>query len=198
MKNIDRIRMMDTDQLAKFLTDNGAETPLDFCQGCEHYLGEEQDCPECEYNDDLKAWKNWLNRKVPGEADLPERTYTQICSELYGIPASQYDLIYRTNLAEVEKALGFPLYRWQKEYICSGGEEFRRIGKTTARHLRLLITRAPNEMHHLSRGLSQTLRDFDNEITSLKMLKDKLTAAGIAVNKIKVTGRKAINRTEDL
>ena len=64
VKNIDRLRQMNTDQLAHFLTDSNADTPLDFCQGCEHYLGEEYDCPECEYNDDEKAWRAWLERKV--------------------------------------------------------------------------------------------------------------------------------------
>ena len=64
MKNIDRLRNMTTRELAKFLINCSAETPLDFCQGCEEYKGEENDCKGCAYNDDLKAWQQWLEREV--------------------------------------------------------------------------------------------------------------------------------------
>ena len=198
---------MDTDQLAKFLADNGAETPLDFCQGCEHYLGEEQDCPECEYNDDQKAWKNWLNREAPEDQEenkCLERSYTAMMFDLYGIPTKKQDEMFNTKeifgtpLAAVEQAINFKLYRWVKEYLITGNDEFRRTGMTTARHLRMLLTDAPNRTHNLSRGLSQPVLRFEFEMCSLRALKQRLAAAGIKTNTIKITGWHGTNYTEVL
>ena len=67
MQNIDVLRQMSIDELTRFLVNNGAETPLDFCQGCEKYSGEDCDCGPCEYNDEVKAWKQWLGREVKDE-----------------------------------------------------------------------------------------------------------------------------------
>ena len=205
MKNIDRIRMMGTGQLAKFLTDNGAETPLDFCQGCEHYLGEEQDCPECEYNDDQKAWKNWLNREAPEDQEenkCLERSYTAMMHDMYGIPTKRQDeafcteKIFGTTLAAVEQALGFKLYKWVKDYLITGSDEFRRTGETTARHLRLLLYNAPNETHYLAKG-KRRFTQFEFEMCQLRAVRNRLAAAGIKTNKIKVTGWHS-SGTEDL
>ena len=67
MRNIERIRAMDADQLADFLVESGAEVPTEFCdilcvlvEGCEECLF----CGPC---GDRKAWKIWLESEYDGE-----------------------------------------------------------------------------------------------------------------------------------
>lgn len=60
MKNIDRIRKMSVEELAGFLADRGAEPPVDLCTNCEYHKNAY--CKRCQYTDEAKAWKDWLER----------------------------------------------------------------------------------------------------------------------------------------
>ncbi len=67
MRNIERIRAMDADQLADFLVESGAEVPTEFCdilcvlvEGCE-------ECLFCGPGGDRKAWKIWLESEYDRE-----------------------------------------------------------------------------------------------------------------------------------
>ena len=64
MKNLEKIRAMSREELAKFLTNSGAETPLDFCEGCANYKGGSHDCRKCIYSDDEAAWNESLEREA--------------------------------------------------------------------------------------------------------------------------------------
>lgn len=207
MKNIDRIRSLSKEELAKFLTNSGAETPLDFYEGCENYKGGSHDCRECSYSDDEAAWNAWLERETPEgqeENKCLERSYTAMMNDLYGIPTKKQDEMFNTKeifgtpLAAVEQAINFKLYRWVKEYLITGNDELRQTGMTTARHLRMLLTDAPNKTYNLSRGLSQTVSRFEFEMRYLRALKQRLAAAGIKTNTIKITGWHGTNYTEVL
>ena len=59
MRNIDRIRAMDAEQLAGFLAESGAPVPTEFCD----VLCAVEDCDECGFcgaAGDKEAWKIWL------------------------------------------------------------------------------------------------------------------------------------------
>lgn len=59
MRNIERIRAMDAEQLASFLVEHGAEVPTEFCDN----LCFGQSCDGCPYvgeDGDRRAWKEWL------------------------------------------------------------------------------------------------------------------------------------------
>lgn len=148
------------------------------CKDCKYYEAEENKCLE--------------------------RSYTAMMNDLYGIPTKKQDEIFNTKeifgtpLAAVEQAINFKLYRWVKEYLITGNDEFRQTGMTTARHLRMLLTDAPNKTYNLSRGLSQTVSRFEFEMCYLRALKQRLAAAGIKTNTIKITGWHGTNYTEVL
>lgn len=59
MRNIERIRTMDAEQLAGFLVENYAEVPTEFCD----VLCAVEDCDECGFcgpDGEKKAWEIWL------------------------------------------------------------------------------------------------------------------------------------------
>lgn len=59
MRNIDRIRAMDAEQLASFLVEHGAEVPTEFCDN----LCFGQSCDGCPYvgeDGDRRAWEEWM------------------------------------------------------------------------------------------------------------------------------------------
>lgn len=65
MRNIDRIRAMDAEQLAGFLAESGAPVPTEFCD-----ILCAEDCMICPFvgpNGDKKAWKIWLESEYDGE-----------------------------------------------------------------------------------------------------------------------------------
>ena len=65
MRNIDRIRAMDAEQLAGFLVENGAPVPTEFCD-----ILCAEDCMICPFvgpNGDKKAWQTYLESEYGGE-----------------------------------------------------------------------------------------------------------------------------------
>ena len=65
MKNIERIRAMDAEQLAGFLAESGAPVPTEFCD-----ILCAEDCMKCLFvgpDGDKKAWKIWLESEYDGE-----------------------------------------------------------------------------------------------------------------------------------
>lgn len=91
------------------------------------------------------------------------------------------------KIEDVEKALGFKLFIWQKTYIERG--IFRQYGETTAKILRLLI--APGEIVDFTdtpRGHRE--RFFREELLKIKA---KLNAAGVRTNEV-YTNKKDLYR----
>lgn len=115
-------------------------------------------------------------------------TYEELEYMMYGEPTERIDSMYGTNLEAVEKALGFKLFRWQKDFMCSGSYDFRRTGKTTAMSLRTLLDGAPNRTITIRRASVEPILSFRSRMEQLKEMKQKLVAAGIPVNRIKVKG----------
>lgn len=65
MRNIERIRAMDADQLAEFLVEHGAEVPTEFCD-----ILCEEDCMKCPFvgpDGDKKAWQTYLESEYDRE-----------------------------------------------------------------------------------------------------------------------------------
>lgn len=65
MRNIDRIRAMDAEQLAGFLAESGAPVPTEFCD-----ILCAEDCMICPFvgpNGDKKAWQTYLESEYGGE-----------------------------------------------------------------------------------------------------------------------------------
>lgn len=91
-----------------------------------------------------------------------------IYAPLYGDPALE------KTLAEVEKALGFKLFIWQKTFIERG--VFRQSGATTAEILRDLLNVNASPLDY-TRPLHSNMERFYREET--KNIKEKLDAAGI-------------------
>lgn len=79
---------------------------------------------------------------------------------------------------DVENALGFKLFIWQKTYIAYG--VFRQYGKTTAEILRLLIT--PGEIIDFTEPPRNVKEDIFR--TELLAVKRKLNSAGVQTNDI--------------
>lgn len=91
------------------------------------------------------------------------------------------------KIEDVEKALGFKLFIWQKTYIEYG--VFRQYGETTAKILRLLIT--PGKIVDFTeqpRGDRE--RFFRKELLEVKA---KLNAAGVQTNEV-YTNKKDLYR----
>lgn len=65
MKNIERIRAMDAEQLAGFLAESGAPVPTEFCD-----ILCAEDCMKCPFvgpDGDKKAWQTYLESEYDGE-----------------------------------------------------------------------------------------------------------------------------------
>lgn len=65
MRNIDRIRAMNAEQLAGFLAESGAPVPTEFCD-----ILCAEDCMICPFvgpNGDKKAWQTYLESEYDGE-----------------------------------------------------------------------------------------------------------------------------------
>ena len=117
MKNIERIRAMDAEQLAGFLVENGAPVPTEFCD----IVCTGEDCEKCGFlgvAGEKEAWKLWLERD-DGESGPPDykELYEKLELRVYGPPnfvppGPNTDLIKK-----IEKALGFRLFIWQKTMI---------------------------------------------------------------------------------
>ena len=59
LKNIEKLRNMDADQLADFMVESGAAVPNDFCDiSCTVEACKE--CSFCGPDGEKKAWKIWL------------------------------------------------------------------------------------------------------------------------------------------
>lgn len=91
------------------------------------------------------------------------------------------------KIEDVEKALGFKLFIWQKTYIEYG--VFRQYGETTAKILRLLITLGKIvDFTEQPRGDRE--RFFRKELLEVKA---KLNAAGVQTNEV-YTNKKDLYR----
>ncbi len=97
-------------------------------------------------------------------------------------------LIYRLNteipeetelFEQVEQALGFKLFKWQKSYIISG--KFRRYGKTLAECLRILLAVDGEPLDFSRNTQSQKEMVFRSE---LREIEKKLKTAGIPTRAI--------------
>lgn len=75
---------------------------------------------------------------------------------------------------QIENALGFRLFTWQKSFIETG--HFRRIGATTAKCLKILLDTEAEPLDYTSHARS--LRE-DFERRQLIEIKRKLDAAGV-------------------
>lgn len=73
-----------------------------------------------------KSKKDFMNIKVKENEEPPEW--------IYYAPNEYYTTM---NFDTIEKALGYRLFGWQKSYIL--GDDFRRMGRTTAEILRMLF-----------------------------------------------------------
>ena len=181
MRNIDRIRAMDAEQLAGFLVENGAPVPTEFCD----IVCTGEDCERCGFlgeAGDKGAWKLWLEKDdgEPGPPDYKE-LYKKLELRVYGPPnfvppGPDADLIKR-----IEKALGFRLFLWQKTLILHGS--FRQLGSTTATCVRKLIRIKDSGVIKLAVPRS-TLEHFEQrELMRVKTLLDK---EGIKTNRIQL------------
>lgn len=181
MRNIDRIRAMDAEQLAGFLVENGALVPTEFCD----IVCTGEDCERCGFlgeAGDKGAWKLWLEKDdgEPGPPDYKE-LYKKLELRVYGPPnfvppGPDADLIKR-----IEKALGFRLFLWQKTMILHGS--FRQLGSTTATCVRKLIRIKDSGVIKLAVPRS-TLEHFEQrELMHVKTLLDK---EGIKTNRIQL------------
>ena len=84
-------------------------------------------------------------------------------------PYPEYNKLFH----DVEAALGFELFTWQKTYIASG--IYRRYGDTTAHILRrLLIDKTPLDLRHRQMGFKEHL-----EWLQTVDIYEKLAEAGI-------------------
>lgn len=107
--------------------------------------------------------------------------FIRISSMVYGVsPEANYP-ITTERFEEIERALGFKLFAWQKIFINSG--TVRRIGNTTAKILKMLLNpekhRIPIDFRH--KPYSDIERIERRELERIKSLLDN---AGIATNPI--------------
>lgn len=99
-------------------------------------------------------------------------------------------LTFGEMMQRVEMAMGFKLYEWQKQYIAYGSIAFfpeeRRIGRTTAHILRMLLTSTepiyindivPDECHG-----RMYAKLYKKEVCKIR---DKLVSSGIQIPEIK-------------
>lgn len=171
MKNIERIRAMDAEQLAGFLVENGAPVPTEFCD----IVCTGEDCERCGFlgeAGDKGAWKLWLEKDdgEPGPPDYKE-LYKKLELRVYGPPnfvppGPDADLIKR-----IEKALGFRLFLWQKTLILHGS--FRQLGSTTATCVRKLIRIKDSGVIKLARPRNALEHFEQRELMHIKTLLDK-------------------------
>lgn len=84
------------------------------------------------------------------------------------------DGTFEETMQEVEKALGFRLFAWQKTYIAQG--KFRKYGATTAEILRDLLDASAEPIDYSRRETSKTERFYREE---LRAIKERLDNAGI-------------------
>lgn len=171
MKNIERIRAMDAEQLAGFLVENGAPVPTEFCD----IVCTGEDCEKCGFlgvAGEKEAWKLWLERDdgEPGPPDYKE-LYEKLELRVYGPPnfvppGPDTDLIKK-----IEKALGFRLFIWQKTMILYGS--LRLTGSTTATCVRKLIRIKDSGVIKLARPRNALEHFEQRELMHIKTLLDK-------------------------
>lgn len=92
-------------------------------------------------------------------------------------PINEPDL--ESILAEVEKALGFKLFVWQKTFIATG--VFRQYGATTAEILRELLAVDARPLDYTTRPGSHKGAFYREELLKIK---EKLDAAGVPTRKV--------------
>lgn len=179
MRNIDRIRDMDTEQLVDFFVETGAELPPDFCD----VFCQIENCGSCKYcgdSGDKEAWRVWLEKDdgTEGPEDY-KKLYKQLAGRVYG--PKGIDICNKEMIEKIEKALGFRLFIWQKTVIFNN--TIRYTGLTTAECVRTLI-RITDSGKIIRRRPRNNREDF--ELRELLRIKELLDAAGIRTNVIKV------------
>ena len=90
-------------------------------------------------------------------------------------PSSEFE----QTICEVEKALGFRLFVWQKTYIAQG--KFRQMGATTAEILRELLDVSGKPIDYSRRAESEREHFYRWE---LYRIKEKLDNAGISTKTV--------------
>lgn len=95
----------------------------------------------------------------------------QIENLIYNLPIFGFE---EERFKEIEKALGFRLFKWQKTYILHG--KYRQTGRTTAECLRLLIDVEGTPLDFSKRPSNKRL-DFFRDC--LKKIQEKLMESGI-------------------
>lgn len=179
MRNIERIRDMDTEQLVDFLVETGAELPPDFCD----IFCQIENCDSCRFcgdNGDKEAWRVWLE-KDDGEQEPRKdykKLYTQLAGRVYGPKPDMFDE-KGEQIRLIEKALGFRLFIWQKTLIMNN--TLRYTGLTTAECVRTLIRKTSSGVIKLAVPRNNRER-FENE--ELVRIKKLLDAEGVPTNRI--------------
>ncbi|RHS11221.1 hypothetical protein DWV84_24070 [Blautia sp. AF13-16] len=117
------------------------------------------------------------------ESVLPDDLGKKLGEALSTCPSAKVpELIYgrqfppdaERKFDEIEKALGFRLFTWQKTYLTMG--KFRCFGKTTAECLKTLLDVDEGPLDCSMPGKNSRERFFCEE---MKRIKEKLDAAGI-------------------
>lgn len=101
----------------------------------------------CKFKDRCPSYSGWCEGiEYPGENCISyildayenEKKKTEDLEWIYHIPEKNYGIV---DFDAVEKALGFRLFGWQKDYIILGcAYASRRTGKTTAEILHQLLS----------------------------------------------------------
>jgi hypothetical protein len=135
-------------------------------------------CPgvECKHTSDIAHARNFIGKPITkfgktdielisqkGSNTLPEWIYSPV-----------NDLKWDDLFEQIERALGFKLFIWQKTYIMGIG--FRRSGQTTAEILRLLVGNTVLPYIRLERPKS---KQEDLKQKELIKIKEKLDSKGI-------------------
>jgi len=132
-------------------------------------------CPaedrQCAYqHDELTDWLEEL--KAYRETGLTPEDTRRVAWIYRPINWTGCDL--EKNIEEVEKAMGFKLFIWQKAYILFG--EFRQMGATTAEILRDLLDVSATPIDYSRRETTCEAKFYRLE---LRRIKAKLDSAGI-------------------
>lgn len=136
-----------------------------------------------EFIDNLyKISMNKLQALIAEEEDAVADPTYKIPTEatwIYNAPSS-YDGQYRFNWENIEAALGFKLFYWQKGYIQNG--QMRGYGYTTAQVLKDLLNYGPENCPILTKYIPASEK---YRVQMYKDLRQKLVDAGISCREVK-------------
>ena len=125
--------------------------------------------------DVLIRWKNAMMTDTSKEAFNKAIEALEKADKDNWIYAPVNDPKWNRKFEEVEKALGFKLFIWQKSYIL--GQGFRRYGETTAKALQELLFCVNEEPIDYSKPVADKRWNIYKD--ELRKIKEKLDNAGI-------------------